>query len=76
VPDEAAERRWKARIPLRRFGVHQELADLAAYLLADGSAFINGEVVTIDGGEWLHGAGEFNHLGELSEAQWAEMRAR
>jgi enoyl-[acyl-carrier-protein] reductase (NADH) len=41
-------------------GDHQELANLAAYLVSDFSAYINGEVVTIDGGEWLQGAGQFN----------------
>ncbi len=45
------------RIPVRRMGNHQELANLAAYLISDFSAFINGEVVVIDGGEWLQGAG-------------------
>ena len=58
------------QIPLKRLGDHQELANLAAYLVSDYSAFINGEVVTIDGGEWLKGAGEFNKLDELSSEQW------
>ena len=49
----------KERIPLRRFGEHHELANLAAYLMSGGSGYVNGEVVTIDGGEWLSG-GEFN----------------
>lgn len=52
----------KARIPLGRFGEHDELANLAAFLVSDGSAFINGEVVTIDGGEWIGSGGEFNGL--------------
>src|SRR6478752_4058694 len=50
------------KVPLRRVGNHQELANLAAYLVSDFSAYINGEVITIDGGEWLQGAGEFNML--------------
>jgi NAD(P)-dependent dehydrogenase (short-subunit alcohol dehydrogenase family) len=58
------------RIPLRRVGEHQELANLAAYLLSDYSAYINGEVVTIDGGEWLRNGGEFSHLEEISEEMW------
>lgn len=48
------------RVPLQRVGHHQELANLAAYLMSDFSAYINGEVITIDGGEWLMGAGQFN----------------
>ncbi|NDK18555.1 MAG: SDR family oxidoreductase, partial [Zetaproteobacteria bacterium] len=38
---------FKKKIPLRRVGEHQELANLAAYLMSDYSAYINGEVVTI-----------------------------
>ncbi|MGI4835742.1 MAG: SDR family oxidoreductase [Janthinobacterium lividum] len=59
-----------ASVPLGRVGEHQELANLAAYLVSDFSAYINGEVVTIDGGEWLNGAGEFNKLGVLTPAMW------
>lgn len=58
------------RIPLKRVGEHQELANLAAYLMSDFSAYINGEVITIDGGEWLMGAGEFSDLNEVSEEKW------
>ena len=56
--------------PLQRVGEFQELANLAAYLVSDFSAFINGEVVTIDGGEWLQGAGQFNLLKDVSQEQW------
>ncbi|MCK4578977.1 MAG: SDR family oxidoreductase [Candidatus Marinimicrobia bacterium] len=72
VPDPAMEKQITERIPLRRLGEHGELADLAAYLMCDGSGFINGEVVTIDGGEWLAGAGEFNFLDRLTPEDWAE----
>jgi NAD(P)-dependent dehydrogenase (short-subunit alcohol dehydrogenase family) len=64
------------RIPLKRVGRHEELANLAAYLIADGSAYINGECVVIDGGEWLKGAGQFTWLVALSDAEWAEFAAR
>ena len=64
------ERRMRKRIPLNRFGEHRELADLAAFLVSDGAGFINGEVVTIDGGEWLKGAGEFNELDKLPRTAW------
>ena len=62
-----------ARIPLKRVGDHQELANLAAYLLSDYSAYINGEVVTIDGGEWLRNGGEFSHLEEITEEMWDKL---
>jgi NAD(P)-dependent dehydrogenase (short-subunit alcohol dehydrogenase family) len=58
------------RVPLKRVGEHQELANLAAYLISDYSAYINGEVVTIDGGEWLMGAGEFSNLEEVTPEMW------
>lgn len=58
------------QVPLRRMGEHQELANLAAYLASDFSSYINGEVVTIDGGEWLQGAGEFNMLENIPKEMW------
>lgn len=58
------------RIPLKRVGDHQELANLAAYLISDYSGYINGEVVTIDGGEWLRNGGEFSHLEEIPDEMW------
>lgn len=61
--------------PLKRVGEHQELANLAAYLVSDFSSFVNGEVVTIDGGEWLQGAGEFNMLEEIPQEMWDALEA-
>jgi len=58
------------RIPLKRVGEHQELANLAAYLMSDYSAYINGEVITIDGGEWLRNGGEFSHLETIPSEMW------
>jgi NAD(P)-dependent dehydrogenase (short-subunit alcohol dehydrogenase family) len=58
------------RVPLKRVGEHQELANLAAYLMSDFSGYVNGEVITIDGGEWLRSGGEFSHLEEIPEPMW------
>ncbi len=58
------------KVPVGRVGNHQELANLAAYLMSDFSAYINGEVVVIDGGEWLKGAGEMNMLEAIPEEMW------
>ena len=58
------------KVPIGRVGEHQELANLAAYLVSDYSAYINGEVITIDGAEWLKGAGQFNHLDMVSDQMW------
>lgn len=60
----------KNKVPLRRQGEHQELCNLAGYLISDYSAYVNGDVVTIDGGEWLQGAGEFNFFGAVTDEQW------
>ncbi len=58
------------RVPLKRVGEHIELANLASYLVSDQAGYINGEVVTIDGGEWLQGAGEMNELEKLPKMAW------
>ncbi len=58
------------KVPLKRVGEHQELANLAAYLVSDFAAYMNGEVITIDGGEWLKGAGQFNLLEDIPEEMW------
>ena len=77
VPKPELADRFETRNPLRRPGAHRELADLAAFLLADGSAYINGEVVTIDGGGWLQGAGSFSFLEDmLSEADWQALKPK
>jgi NAD(P)-dependent dehydrogenase (short-subunit alcohol dehydrogenase family) len=61
------------KVPLGRVGNHQELANLAAYLVSDFSGYINGEVIVIDGGEWLKGAGEFNILEAIPEELWDQL---
>ena len=58
------------KVPVGRVGEHQELSNLAAYLLSDFSSYINGEVITIDGAEWLKGAGQFNHLEMITDQMW------
>jgi NAD(P)-dependent dehydrogenase (short-subunit alcohol dehydrogenase family) len=67
----------KKRNPTGRFGTPEEFANLAAFLVSDGADYINGEVVTMDGGEWLQGAGEFAELGRmLTEKEWEAMRPK
>lgn len=61
---------FKNRVPLKRVGDHQELANLAAFLVSDFSGYINGEVITIDGGEWLQGAGQMNSLEAIPNEMW------
>jgi NAD(P)-dependent dehydrogenase (short-subunit alcohol dehydrogenase family) len=71
LPGEMAEKfSFKNRVPLKRVGEHQELANLAAFLISDYSAYINGDCITIDGGEWLQGAGQFSGLEMVPAEMW------
>ena len=67
------EKKMMERVPLKRFGEHDELANLASYLMADESGYMNGEVITMDGGEWLKGAGQFNALEKMPILAWKAM---
>ena len=75
-PGLGIEKKMRNRVPLKRVGEHIELANLASYLVSDQAAYINGEVVTIDGGEWLQGAGEMNELEKLPKAAWKLLQMR
>lgn len=71
LPGELVERfDMRKKVPLGRLGEHHELADLVTYLLSPFSGYVNGEVVTIDGGEWLKGAGQFNLLEKIEPGMW------
>jgi len=71
LPGELVEKFDPAkRVPVGRVGEHQELANLAAYLISDFADYVNGEVVTLDGGEWLKGAGQFNQLEAIPQQMW------
>jgi NAD(P)-dependent dehydrogenase (short-subunit alcohol dehydrogenase family) len=77
MPVKSLEELAKKRNPLGRFGTHEELADLAAFLMSDQSGYVNGHQVVMDGGEWLKGASEFSHLGDLlTEEQWQMIKPR
>jgi NAD(P)-dependent dehydrogenase (short-subunit alcohol dehydrogenase family) len=69
MPTPEIEEQARQRIPVGRFGDHDELTHLAAFLVSDAAPFITGECVTIDGGEWLGSGGEFNHLTRLPREQ-------
>ncbi len=77
LPRPELEQVAKQRNPLGRFGTVEEFANLAAFLVSDGAGYINGEVVTMDGGEWLEGAGEFTALGrQLTDREWEMMKPK
>jgi NAD(P)-dependent dehydrogenase (short-subunit alcohol dehydrogenase family) len=77
MPVKSMEELAKKRNPLGRFGTHEELANLAAFMVSDQSGYVNGDQIVMDGGEWLQGASEFSHLGDLlTEEQWQAMKPR
>jgi NAD(P)-dependent dehydrogenase (short-subunit alcohol dehydrogenase family) len=73
MPSKEFEERAKNSHPMKRFGRHEELANLAAYLLSEQADYVNGECVVIDGALWLRGAGEFNDLADLPDATWDKL---
>lgn len=74
LPGEMAQKfDFKNRVPLKRTGEHQELANLSAFLMSSFSSYINGEIITIDGGEWLQGAGQFNELDSITPGMWDDL---
>lgn len=77
VPLPELEKLALERNPLHRFGTVEELANLAAFLVSDQSGYINGEVIRMDGGEFLQGAGEFSNLGRvLTEEAWESIKPK
>jgi len=75
MPSTEIQEQARKRHPMGRFGKHEELANLAVYLLSDQADYVNGECVVIDGGLWLRGAGEFNDFLDMPEAAWDMMEA-
>ncbi len=74
VPTEMVEKEMTKRVPLGRLGQPEEISELAAYLLSDYSGYINGDIVTIDGGEWIYGGGQFNQLSTLPDEFWESLK--
>jgi NAD(P)-dependent dehydrogenase (short-subunit alcohol dehydrogenase family) len=75
LPSKELEEHAKNSHPMKRFGRHEELANLAAYLLSAQADYINGECVIIDGGLWLRGAGEFNDFADLPDSAWDQIES-
>jgi NAD(P)-dependent dehydrogenase (short-subunit alcohol dehydrogenase family) len=75
VPSPEMSDIGKERVPLKRYGEHEELANLAAYLVSDYAGYITGDCITIDGGAWLAGAGTFNTYAMMDPASIKPMIA-
>jgi len=77
LPSPELERFALERHPMHRFGSVEELANLAAFLVSDGSGYINGEIIRMDGGEFLQGAGQFSALGRmLKDDDWRALKPK
>lgn len=59
-----------AGIPMGRMGQHAELDNLAVFLMAPGCAYLTGEVIALDGAQWLASNGNFNSLSALDRSDW------
>jgi NAD(P)-dependent dehydrogenase (short-subunit alcohol dehydrogenase family) len=71
---ESDDDRYKARNPMGRVGRPAELANMAAFLMSDEVAYINGEVIAIDGGMGIMGNGTFSSLMAYGEDDWRRVR--
>ncbi len=72
VPDSMVEKMMVKQIPLKRLGKHEELANLAIFLMSDLVPYITGESVVIDGGESLK-AGQFNFVTDVMSRKKLKM---
>ncbi|HVV64947.1 MAG TPA: SDR family oxidoreductase [Rhizomicrobium sp.] len=64
------------RIPMGRNGEMTELANLAAFLMADGCDYLTGQTIAIDGALHLGATGNFSRLSSLGDAQWQAIGKR
>ena len=50
IPDEAKQTYARRRVPLRRYGVPEEVAQMTLNLCLPASSFVNGAIIPVDGG--------------------------
>jgi NAD(P)-dependent dehydrogenase (short-subunit alcohol dehydrogenase family) len=72
--DALTDRASSGISPMGRVGQMPVLANLATFLMADGCDYLTGEVIAIDGAQWLTGGGTFSRLSQLTEAEWDQIR--
>lgn len=75
VPGAAAVEMMKKRVPLNRFGKPDELARVAAFMMSDHASYMNGAVLTLDGGEVSAAGGQFNDLARMDPNKLDQMLA-
>lgn len=72
--DSAARR--QADNPMRRLGTGEDLGNLAAYMLAPGNTWLNGQTITLDGGDALANGAYFTEYQHWGDEDWAQARHR
>ena len=75
-PGEDPEARARAGNPMRRVGKMSELQNLASFLMSDGCEWLTGQLIFMDGGNYLANGGNFYPLHEWTDDQWREARER
>lgn len=74
-PDGVIDRQSKdGAIPMGRTGEMPELQNLATFLMADGCDYLTGQIIAIDGAQYLTGGGTFSDLSKLNDEQWKTIR--
>ncbi len=67
------EKQALKRVPSKRFGDHDELTNLVAYMLSDASPYQTGDCVTIDGAEGIFSGQQFAGFAHIDRASAKEM---
>jgi len=73
LPDASLEEAARERVPLKRFGTPEEIANAAVYLMSPGAGYVTGDCLTIDGGEWLKNGGEFSYATDFDRDNVKQM---
>ncbi len=75
-PGEQPGARSRAMNPQKRPGEMRELDNLATFCMAEGCDWMTGQLLFMDGGNYLATGGNFYALREWTDAQWQDARAR
>ena len=59
---EKAKEKFESQVALRRFGTKKEIADACVFLCSDAASYITGEMLVVDGGQWLMSGGERGNM--------------
>lgn len=60
--------------PMRRLGTGEDIGNLAAYMLAPANTWLNGQTITLDGGDALANGAYFTDYQAWSDADWAQAK--